>query len=109
LKELIEAMSSRRSTAAKPETFQLLSENPFGVYAVEYSTETGCRGPGLWLPSGTVVRVPTPADRGGHPFRVPAFTNPYRGAECYLKIEDMYVTSDGRLVACYGCRTVPVL
>jgi hypothetical protein len=101
-------MPTNRSTAAKPETYRLVAEDPRGVYAIEFSSESSRRGPGLWLPGGVLVRVPTPADRGGQRFRVAAYANPYRGADCYVKFDDMYMTPDGRLVACYGCHKVAV-
>jgi hypothetical protein len=99
-------MSSKRIPAPRGEAYRLVAEDPRGVYAIEFTSASSRRGPGLWLPSGTVVRVPTPADRGGQRFRVAAYANPYRGTDCYVKFDDMYMTTEGRLVACYGCRKV---
>jgi hypothetical protein len=99
-------MSSKRIPTPRGEAYRLAAEDPRGVFAIEFSRESSRRGQGLWLPNGVLVRVPTPADRGGQRFRVAAFTNPNRGVDCYVKLNDMCMTSDGRLVACYGCRKV---
>jgi hypothetical protein len=97
-------MSGMRISAPTGEPFRLVAEDPRGVFAIEFSPQSSRRGPGLWLPNNVRVRAATPADRGGQRYRVAAFTNPNRGADCYVKFDDMYMTSDGRLVACYGCR-----